>query len=55
LWRSSKDGAAVAARFTYGALGSDTGGSIRPPRARIVRLEIRTLTPSTRMHHRLAR
>ena len=28
---SSGSGAAVAARFTYGALGSDTGGSIRLP------------------------
>ena len=30
---SSGSGAAVAARFTYGALGSDTGGSIRLPAA----------------------
>ena len=28
---SSGSGAAVAARFTYAALGSDTGGSIRLP------------------------
>ena len=28
---SSGSGAAVAARFTYGALGSDTGGSVRLP------------------------
>ncbi len=30
---SSGSGAAVAARFTYAALGSDTGGSIRLPAA----------------------
>jgi aspartyl-tRNA(Asn)/glutamyl-tRNA(Gln) amidotransferase subunit A len=30
---SSGSGAAVAARFTYGALGSDTGGSVRLPAA----------------------
>src|SRR5262249_58133306 len=30
---SSGSGAAVAARFIYGALGSDTGGSIPPPAA----------------------
>ncbi|MGE3915345.1 MAG: amidase [Hyphomicrobiaceae bacterium] len=30
---SSGSGASVAARFTYGALGSDTGGSIRLPAA----------------------
>ncbi len=30
---SSGSGAAVASRFTYGALGSDTGGSIRLPAA----------------------
>lgn len=30
---SSGSGAAVAARYTYGALGSDTGGSIRLPAA----------------------
>src|SRR3546814_14650447 len=30
---SSGSGAAVAARFTYASLGSDTGGSIRVPAA----------------------